>query len=163
MARNKFLRETCLYSTNWATLLFGTTETGLEPATQGYPCCSFPRHLPAILEKGGRLNKQDVQRLLDETGLEPVNPNVVSCRHSPCNHTATKFTENFSPVTVFPEASAVSLHSQHSQQCAKNKIFIKIIFNWLNIKKIYFKVAFISKKRRMLKNIFIDSYIENKI
>jgi len=33
----------------------------------------------------------------------------------------------------------------------------------LNIKKIYFKVAFIGKKRRMLKNIFIDSYIENKI
>ena len=33
----------------------------------------------------------------------------------------------------------------------------------MNIKKIYFKVAFIGKKRRILKNIFIDSYIENKI
>lgn len=158
MARNKFLRETCLYSTNWATLLFWITEAGLEPATQGYPCCSFPRHLPAILEKGGRLNKQDVQHLSDETGFEPVKPNVVLLAFAR-NHTATKFTENFSPVTVFPEASAVSLHSQHSQQCAKNKIFIKIIFNWLNIKKIYFKVAFIGKKRRILKNIFIDSYI----
>ena len=31
------------------------------------------------------------------------------------------------------------------------------------MKKIYFKVAFIDKKRRILKNIFIDSYIENKI
>ena len=33
----------------------------------------------------------------------------------------------------------------------------------MNIKKINFKVAFIEKKRRIVKNIFIDSYIENKI
>jgi len=33
----------------------------------------------------------------------------------------------------------------------------------MNIKKIYFKVTFIGKKRRMLKNIFLDIFIENKI
>ena len=63
-----------LYQLSYSVIL---DNRGLEPATQGYPCCSFPRHLPAILEKGGRLNKQDVQRLSDETGFEPVNPNVV--------------------------------------------------------------------------------------
>jgi hypothetical protein len=55
------------------------------------------------------------------------------------------------------------LHLQHSQQRANDKKISKLIFNLLNIKKIYFNLVFCGKKRRMLKNIFLDRFIENKI